>query len=88
MAFPYIWCSIHSFYILCVTQLKGDNYFLITGNGSDAGAASTTAVLQGDHYVLNGTKAWITNGYEAEASVVCIRRILMLNFNIENCQSF
>lgn len=40
------------------------------GNGSDAGAASTTAVLQGDHYVLNGTKAWITNGYEAEASVV------------------
>lgn len=40
------------------------------GNGSDAGAASTTAVLQGDHYILNGTKAWITNGYEAEASVV------------------
>lgn len=40
------------------------------GNGSDAGAASTTAVLKGDHWVLNGTKAWITNGYEAEASVV------------------
>ncbi|XP_055304820.1 short-chain specific acyl-CoA dehydrogenase, mitochondrial [Sitodiplosis mosellana] len=40
------------------------------GNGSDAGAASTTAVLKGDKYVLNGTKAWITNGYEAEAAVV------------------
>lgn len=40
------------------------------GNGSDAGAASTTAVLKGDKWVLNGTKAWITNGYESEAGVV------------------
>lgn len=40
------------------------------GNGSDAGAASTTAKLNQDKYILNGTKAWITNGYEAEASVV------------------
>jgi butyryl-CoA dehydrogenase len=40
------------------------------GNGSDAGAASTTATLDGDHWVLNGTKSWITNGYEAEAAVV------------------
>lgn len=40
------------------------------GNGSDAGAASTTAVQKGDQFILNGTKAWITNGYEAEAAVV------------------
>ncbi|KAK7087664.1 hypothetical protein V1264_021683 [Littorina saxatilis] len=40
------------------------------GNGSDAGAASCTAKLDGDSWVLNGTKAWITNGYEAEATVV------------------
>lgn len=40
------------------------------GNGSDAGAASTTATLKGDKWILNGTKAWITNGYEAEAAVV------------------
>lgn len=40
------------------------------GNGSDAGAASTTAVEKDDHYVLNGTKMWITNGYEAKAAVV------------------
>ncbi len=40
------------------------------GNGSDAGAARTTAVLHGDDWVLNGTKAWITNGYEANAAVV------------------
>ena len=33
------------------------------GNGSDAGAASTTARDEGDHWVLNGTKAWITNSY-------------------------
>ncbi|XP_005106286.1 short-chain specific acyl-CoA dehydrogenase, mitochondrial [Aplysia californica] len=40
------------------------------GNGSDAGAASTTAQLQSGQWVLNGTKAWITNGYEAGATVV------------------
>lgn len=40
------------------------------GNGSDAGAASTTAKLNGDKYVLNGTKSWITNGFESEAGVL------------------
>lgn len=40
------------------------------GNGSDAGAASTTAKLEGDKWVINGTKAWITNGFESEAAVV------------------
>jgi len=40
------------------------------GNGSDAGAASTTATDEGDHWVLNGTKAWITNSYQAEGVVV------------------
>ncbi|XP_054000141.1 short-chain specific acyl-CoA dehydrogenase, mitochondrial isoform X2 [Hylaeus anthracinus] len=40
------------------------------GNGSDAGAASTIAKLDGSNYVLDGTKSWITNGYESEASVV------------------
>lgn len=40
------------------------------GNGSDAGAASTTAKDGGDKWILNGTKCWITNGYESKASVV------------------
>jgi butyryl-CoA dehydrogenase len=40
------------------------------GNGSDAGAARTTAELDGDEWVLNGTKSWITNGYEADAAIV------------------
>lgn len=40
------------------------------GNGSDAGAASTVATAKSDRWVLNGTKAWITNAHEAEATVV------------------
>ena len=36
------------------------------GAGSDAAGIQTTARLDGDHYVLNGTKQWITNGGEAE----------------------
>ena len=40
------------------------------GNGSDAGAASTTAVETENGFKLNGTKMWITNAYEAEASIV------------------
>ena len=38
--------------------------------GSDAGGIRTTAVLDGDHYVLNGTKQWITNGGEADIYTV------------------
>jgi alkylation response protein AidB-like acyl-CoA dehydrogenase len=34
--------------------------------GSDAGGIQTTAKLEGDEYVINGTKQWITNGGEAE----------------------
>ncbi|KAG7231671.1 hypothetical protein INR49_010751 [Caranx melampygus] len=40
------------------------------GNGSDAGAASTTARQEGDEWILNGTKAWITNSWDASATVV------------------
>jgi butyryl-CoA dehydrogenase len=38
--------------------------------GSDAGAVRTTALRDGDHFVLNGTKQWITNGGEAEIYTV------------------
>ncbi|QWR78484.1 acyl-CoA dehydrogenase family protein [Candidatus Magnetomonas plexicatena] len=34
--------------------------------GSDAAGIQTTAVKDGDDYILNGTKQWITNGSEAE----------------------
>ncbi len=36
------------------------------GAGSDAGGIRTTAKRDGDSYILNGTKQWITNGGEAE----------------------
>jgi alkylation response protein AidB-like acyl-CoA dehydrogenase len=35
------------------------------GAGSDAASMATTAVRQGDRYVLNGTKMWVTNGSHA-----------------------
>ncbi|XP_023994070.1 short-chain specific acyl-CoA dehydrogenase, mitochondrial-like [Salvelinus namaycush] len=40
------------------------------GNGSDAGAASTLARQEGEEWVLNGTKAWITNSWDASATVI------------------
>jgi alkylation response protein AidB-like acyl-CoA dehydrogenase len=38
--------------------------------GSDATSQQTTAVLQGDYYLLNGTKNWITNGSSASIYLV------------------
>lgn len=41
--------------------------------GSDAGNMQTTAVKDGDDWVLNGTKCWITHGISAEVAVVIAR---------------
>ena len=41
--------------------------------GSDASGTKTTAVLDGDAYVLNGTKIFITNGYYADTYIVIAR---------------
>ncbi|MEO2050570.1 MAG: acyl-CoA dehydrogenase [Allomuricauda sp.] len=38
--------------------------------GSDATSQKTTAIDKGDHYILNGTKNWITNGSRAEVYLV------------------
>jgi len=38
--------------------------------GSDATSQKTTALDKGDHYVINGTKNWITNGNSAEVYLV------------------
>lgn len=46
------------------------------GSGSDAGAAKTTAVLKGDHYLLNGSKAYVTNGGVADTFVVFAKTTL------------
>ncbi|MDP8298383.1 MAG: acyl-CoA dehydrogenase family protein [Candidatus Tantalella remota] len=45
----------------CITEAEA---------GSDAGGIKTTAKKDGDNYILNGTKQWITNGGEAEVYTV------------------
>jgi len=40
--------------------------------GSNAAALQTKAVLRGDTYVVNGTKAWITNGGAADAVIAYV----------------
>ena len=41
--------------------------------GSDAGNMKTTAVKDGDHWILNGTKCWITHGKSGDVAVVVCR---------------
>src|SRR5215831_15516198 len=40
--------------------------------GSNAAALQTRAVRRGDTYIVNGTKAWITNGGAADAAIVYV----------------
>ena len=41
--------------------------------GSDAGNMKTTAVKDGDEWILNGTKCWITHGISADIAVIIAR---------------
>lgn len=41
--------------------------------GSDAGRMQCVAVEDGDHYVINGTKSWITHGKSGDVAVVIVR---------------
>jgi acyl-CoA dehydrogenase len=54
-------CEKFSMASYCLSEL---------GVGSDPASMKTTAVLEGDHYVLNGTKMWITNGGYADFYLV------------------
>ena len=57
-----------------VTMEKIASYCLTEpGSGSDAAALKTTAPADGDHYVLNGTKQFISGGGENEIYVVMVR---------------
>lgn len=40
------------------------------GSGSDSGALKTVAKLEGDHYILNGSKLWVTNAGVADTFIV------------------
>jgi acyl-CoA dehydrogenase len=54
-------CSKFSIASYCLSEVTG---------GSDPASMRTTAVLDGDHYVLNGAKMWVTNGGYADFYVV------------------
>ncbi|MGB9903365.1 MAG: acyl-CoA dehydrogenase family protein [Desulfotomaculales bacterium] len=41
--------------------------------GSDVASIATTAVLEGDHYVVNGSKMFITNGVRADFVVLAVK---------------
>lgn len=47
------------------------------GSGSDVVSMKTKAIKDGDHYVLNGNKFWITNGPDADV-------IIVRNFNFNS----
>jgi butyryl-CoA dehydrogenase len=55
---------------LCQGEKIGAFALTEPGAGTDVGAGSTTAVLQGDEWVLNGTKTFTSNGPVADTFVV------------------
>jgi acyl-CoA dehydrogenase len=62
----YLAASIHGEKIgaLCITEPFG---------GSDVGGMRTTAVLDGDHYLINGSKTFITNGVYSDYLIVAAK---------------
>ena len=54
-------CSKFSIASYCLSEVTG---------GSDPASMRTTAILDGDHYLLNGSKMWVTNGGYADFYVV------------------
>lgn len=55
---------------LCKGEKLGAFALTEPGAGTDAGSGKTTAKLEGDHYVLNGTKTFITNGGVADVYTI------------------
>ncbi len=59
--------------LLAAGKVLGGFGLTETGAGSDAGGTRTVAVAQGDHYVLNGSKIFITHAGVGEIFVVSAR---------------
>ena len=53
--------------------------------GSDATSQRTTAIDNGDHYLVNGTKNWITNGSSASIYLVMVQTNVELGHKGINC---
>ena len=53
--------------------------------GSDATSQRTTAIDKGDHYLVNGTKNWITNGSTASIYLVMVQTNVELGHKGINC---
>jgi alkylation response protein AidB-like acyl-CoA dehydrogenase len=63
--------SLKAKYLPQMAQSRLGAYALSeSSSGSDAFALKTTAEDKGDHFLLNGSKLWITNGLEAEIFIV------------------
>ncbi|KRO76281.1 MAG: acyl-CoA dehydrogenase [Cryomorphaceae bacterium BACL23 MAG-120924-bin60] len=58
---------------LATGQIVGAWGLTETGTGSDAGGMHTTAILDGDEWVLNGSKNFITHAITGEVAVVIAR---------------
>lgn len=66
------------------------------GAGSDLKAIRTTAVRDGDHYVVNGSKTFITNGSSADVIVLAVktdpragaRGVSLLIIDLRDCPGF
>jgi alkylation response protein AidB-like acyl-CoA dehydrogenase len=54
-------------------ELRGGLALTEPDAGTDIGAIRTRAVKDGDHYVVNGTKTWISNGIEGGCCAVLVR---------------
>lgn len=54
----------------CAVDMLGAFALSETDSGSDAFSLKTSAKRDGDHYVLNGSKCWITNSEQASAFIV------------------
>ncbi|WP_417518740.1 acyl-CoA dehydrogenase family protein [Minwuia sp.] len=57
-------CTMNHFASYCLTE---------PGSGSDAASLKTKAVRDGDHYVINGSKAFISGGGRADVYVCMVR---------------
>eukprot|EP01133_Synstelium_polycarpum_P015676 gene15676-18630_t len=62
-------------YLPSLTTMENVASYCLTepGSGSDAASLSTKAVKDGDHYILNGSKAFISGGGDSEVYLVMVR---------------